>query len=233
MSGEKNVDENALSQLSLKEMKDDEALQSSEKDPLEDSCQGNMEITKEDNLNVSDKVSAAALEKLEVENAELNDKIMRIAADMENLRRRTIRDVADSKSYSIANFARDMLSVSDNFARAIAALPKDNRENDLRLKAFAEGLEMTERSMHAVLQQHGVQKIEPYGQKFDPNFHQAIFEIDDRETPVNTIKQVIQPGYMIGERVLRPAMVGVTKGGMKVEDKSQKSADETQTLDEN
>ncbi|WP_375656370.1 nucleotide exchange factor GrpE [Bartonella sp. CM120XJJH] len=152
---------------------------------------------------------------LQDENKELKDQLLRLVADMENLRRRTMRDVADAKAYSIANFARDMLSVSDNLNRALGAIPEGARESDAGLKSLAEGVEMTERAMMAALERHGVQKIHPEGQKFDPHFHQAMFEIPNADVPDNTVQQVVQAGYIIGERVLRPAIVGVAKGGAK------------------
>lgn len=153
---------------------------------------------------------------LEAENADLKDRYLRLAAEMENLRRRTTRDVKDARSYSIAGFARDMLAVSDNLRRAIDAVPQEMLAgDDAGLKALIEGVEMTERSMQSALERHGVRKIEPEGQKFDPNFHQAMFEIDNAEVPAGTVQQVVQTGYVIGDRVLRPAMVGVTKGGPK------------------
>jgi molecular chaperone GrpE len=135
---------------------------------------------------------------------------------MDNLRRRTARDVKDAKSYSVAGFARDMLAVSDNLRRALDAIPSEARTaGDTGLNALIEGVEMTERAMLSALERHGVQKLEPVGQKFDPNFHQAMFELPNTEVPNNTVVQVVQDGYTIGERVLRPAMVGVAKGGPK------------------
>lgn len=153
------------------------------------------------------------VEVLKGENAELRDRYLRLAAEMDNLRRRTEREVKDAKSYSVAGFARDMLAVSDNLRRAIDAIPADVRENaDAGLSTLIEGVEMTERSMLSTLERHGVRKLEPVGQKFDPNFHQAMFEIPNTEVPNNTVVQVVQDGYSIGERILRPAMVGVAKG---------------------
>lgn len=157
------------------------------------------------------------LNKLMAENAELKDRALRIAAEMENLRRRTARDVQDARTYAIANFARDMLSVSDNLLRAIDAVPAEAKKAaDAGLKGLIDGVEMTERSMQSALERHGVKKLEPQGEKFDPNFHQAMFEIPNPDVPANTVTQVVQPGYSIGDRVLRPAMVGVSKGGPKV-----------------
>ena len=153
---------------------------------------------------------------MQAENAELKDRFLRAAAEMENLRRRTERDVKDARSYSISGFARDMLAVSDNLRRALEAVPQEERESgDESFKALLEGVEMTERSMQTALERHGVSKIEPEGQKFDPNFHQAMFEVPNADVPNNTVVQVVQAGYVIGERVLRPAMVGVAKGGPK------------------
>lgn len=153
---------------------------------------------------------------LRAENADLRDKYLRLAAEMDNLRRRTERDVKDAKSYSVASFARDMLAVSDNLRRALDAIPAEAREAaDTGLKALEEGVEMTERSMLAALERHGVRKLDPVGEKFDPNFHQAMFEVPNPDVANNTVVQVVQAGYVIGERVLRPAMVGVAKGGPK------------------
>jgi molecular chaperone GrpE len=135
---------------------------------------------------------------------------------MDNLRRRTDREIKDAKSYSVAGFARDMLAVSDNLRRALDAVPTEMRATaDAALTTLLEGVELTERSMLSALERHGVKKIEAEGQKFDPNFHQAMFEIPNPAVPNNTVVQVVQAGYTIGERVLRPAMVGVAKGGSK------------------
>lgn len=169
----------------------------------------------------AEKVEAAAvepdpLELARAEAADYRDRYLRLAAEMDNLRRRTARDVKDAKSYSVAGFARDMLAVSDNLRRALDAIPSEARQaGDTGLNALIEGVEMTERAMLSALERHGVQKLEPVGQKFDPNFHQAMFEIPNTEVPNNTVVQVVQDGYTIGERVLRPAMVGVAKGGPK------------------
>ncbi|MDX3926631.1 MAG: nucleotide exchange factor GrpE [Shinella sp.] len=156
------------------------------------------------------------VELLKAENADLRDRYLRLAAEMDNLRRRTERDVKDAKSYSVAGFARDMLAVSDNLRRALEAIPAEAREaGDAGFNALIEGVEMTERSMLAALERHGVRKIEPVGEKFDPHFHQAMFEVPNTEVANNTVVQVVQAGFVIGERVLRPAMVGVSKGGPK------------------
>ncbi|MFD1744735.1 nucleotide exchange factor GrpE [Rhizobium helianthi] len=158
------------------------------------------------------------LETLRNENAELRDRFLRLAAEMDNLRRRTERDVKDAKSYAVTAFARDMLAVSDNLRRALDSIPADTKESgDAGLKALIEGVDMTERAMLSALERHGVRKIDAEGQKFDPNFHQAMFEVPNTAVPNNTVVQVVQAGYVIGERVLRPAMVGVSKGGPKAD----------------
>ncbi|MCJ8508046.1 nucleotide exchange factor GrpE [Rhizobium lemnae] len=158
------------------------------------------------------------LETLRAENNEIRDRFLRLAAEMDNLRRRTERDVKDAKSYAVTAFARDMLAVSDNLRRALDSIPAETREaGDAGLKALIEGVDMTERAMLSALERHGVRKIDAEGQKFDPNFHQAMFEVPNPAVPNNTVVQVVQAGYVIGERVLRPAMVGVAKGGPKVE----------------
>jgi molecular chaperone GrpE len=154
--------------------------------------------------------------KLIKENEELKDRALRVAAEMENLRRRTARDVHDARAYAVANFARDMLSVSDNLRRALDAVPEEAKvSGDAGFKALFEGVDITERAMLSALERHGVKKLNPEGEKFDPNFHQAIFEVPNADVPANTVVQVVQPGFSIGDRVLRPAMVGVAKGGPK------------------
>jgi molecular chaperone GrpE len=159
---------------------------------------------------------AEEIARLEQEKAELKDRLLRTLADLENQRRRAEREVADARSYAISKFAGDMLGVADNMGRALAALPADARDNgDPTLKALLEGAEMTEREMLRALEKHGVKKIDPKGEKFDPHRHQAIFEVPDPAVPAGTVAQVVQVGYSIGDRVLRPAMVGVARGGPK------------------
>ncbi len=154
--------------------------------------------------------------KLATENEELKDRALRAAAEMENLRKRTTRDVHDARAYSIANFARDMLGVADNLRRALDAIPPEALEaGDAGLKSLAEGVDMTARDMLSALERHGVKKLEPKGEKFDPHFHQAMFEVQNPDLANNTVTEVVQEGYVIGERVLRPAMVGIAKGGPK------------------
>jgi molecular chaperone GrpE len=156
------------------------------------------------------------LENLYQENAGLKDRILRTLAEMENLRRRTEKEVADAKSYGVTSFARDMLVFADNLRRAIESIPADVRSSaEGPLKSILEGIELTERDFLSRLSRHGVKKLEPQGQKFDPNMHEALFEMPDPNVPNGTVVQVVEAGYSIGERCLRPAKVGVARGGPK------------------
>jgi molecular chaperone GrpE len=146
------------------------------------------------------------------EAAEYKDKLLRTLAEMENLRKRTEREVADARLYGNASFARDVLAVADNMQRAFEAMGSELRtQSDPKVKALVEGVELTERELLKVLEKHGVKKFSPDGEKFDPNFHQAMYEMETAELPPGRVGQVIQAGYLLGERVLRPAMVAVTK----------------------
>ena len=163
-----------------------------------------------------DEPEEGSAEALAKELAEARDRTLRTLAEMENLRTRTRREVADAKTYAITGFARDILEIADNLQRALDAVPAEAKESaDPGLKALMEGVELTERSMLNTLEKNGVKKFDPSGEKFDPNFQQAMFEVPDPSVPSGTVVQVVQAGYMIGERVLRPALVGVAKGGAK------------------
>ena len=161
---------------------------------------------------------AALVETLARENAESKDRLLRTLAEMENLRKRTEREIGDARHYGIASFARDILAVADNMDRALAALDAELREAaNAGVKALLDGVELTERELHNVLEKHGVKKFEPQkGERFDPNLHQAVYEAPDPSLPSGTVAQIVQPGYMIGERMLRPALVAVAKGGPKL-----------------
>jgi molecular chaperone GrpE len=146
----------------------------------------------------------------------LKDKLLRTLADMENLRRRTEKEVADARTYATTSFARDMLTVTDNLRRAIDSVPAEAREQaDATLKPILEGVELTERDLLKTLERHGIRKVEPLNERFDPNLHQAMFEAENPAVAAGTVTQVVQAGFVIGERVLRPALVGVAKGGPK------------------
>jgi len=157
-----------------------------------------------------------SVEALTKEVADARDKMLRTLAEMENLRKRTQKEVADGRTYAIANFAREVLDIADSLQRALDAVPADTKATaDPGLKALLEGVELTERSLLNTLEKNGVKKFDPSGEKFDPNFQQAMYEVPDASVPSGTVVQVVQAGYTIGERVLRPALVGVSKGGAK------------------
>src|ERR1700748_2748940 len=158
-----------------------------------------------------------SVEALTKEVADSRDKMLRTLAEMENLRQRTRREVADAKTYGITGFARDILDIADNLQRALDAVPAEAKATaDPGLKALIEGVELTERSLLNTLEKNGVRKFDPSGERFDPNFQQAMYEVPDPSIPAGTVVQVVQAGYTIGERVLRPALVAVSKGGAKV-----------------
>lgn len=162
-------------------------------------------------------VFKAERERLEGEVSAFKDKFLRAFAEAENVRRRAEKEVADAKTYGIASFARDVLSVADDLSRALEAVDAEAKAKaDGAFKALLDGLELTERSLHKAMEKHGIRKLEPKGERFDPNHHQAMFEVPDESVPTGTVVQVVQSGYVIGDRVLRPAMVGVSRGGPKV-----------------
>ena len=138
--------------------------------------------------------------------------MLRLAADMENLRKRMEREKAEATLYAASNFARDLLAVADSLSRALAAVPAEERDViDDVMKRFLDGIEMTERELLNVFQRHNIKKLETIGEKFNPNLHQAMFEVPTSERPPGTVMQEVQAGYAVGERCLRPALVGVAK----------------------
>jgi molecular chaperone GrpE len=151
--------------------------------------------------------------RLEAEKADLTDRLVRVAAEMDNLRKRSERDVADARKYGAAKFAADMLVIGDNLRRALEAVPPEHRESDEAFKALTDGVEMTEREMDRLLERNGVTRIKALGERFDPHRHQAMFEVPDASVAPGIVVQVVQEGYQIGDRVLRAALVGVSKGG--------------------
>lgn len=178
------------------------------------SPQGEDPATAEAQAPAADAATAA----LQAEVASLKDRVLRTMAEMENLRRRTDREVADAKSYGVSSFAREMVSVADNLQRAQTSLPAEAKsEVSAPVKSFIDGVELTERDLMTQLARFGVKPIETAGQRFDPNRHEALFEIPDETVPTGTVVQQVETGYLIGERVLRPAKVGVSRGGPKAE----------------
>ena len=149
----------------------------------------------------------------ENEAAELKDKLLRALAETENVRRRALRDRQDAAKYGIANFAREMLGVADNLRRALDHVDAETRKENEAIENLAAGVEMTERAMLDALERFGVKPIEAMGQKFDHNFHEAMFEAPDPTKPAGTVIQELEKGYVLADRLLRPSRVGVSKGG--------------------
>jgi molecular chaperone GrpE len=156
-----------------------------------------------------------AIAALRAEAADLKDKLLRAHAEVENIRKRAEREREETAKYAISKLARDVVGVGDNFQRAIEAVPAGAAEQDPALKSFLDGVTMTERELLNVLERHGIKRIQPVNEAFNPHLHQAVMEIQRTDVPAGTAVQVFQAGYTIGDRVLRPAMVAVSKGGPK------------------
>jgi molecular chaperone GrpE len=153
---------------------------------------------------------------LESELADTKDRLLRALAETENVRRRLQRERDDAQKYAMTNFAKDLLSAVDNLRRALDAMP-ENEVTDGKTRSLRDGVAATERELLAAFERHGLRRIDPKGERFDHNFHQAIFEAERLDVPAGTIVEVLQPGYVLHDRLLRPAMVGVAKGGVKAE----------------
>ncbi len=156
-------------------------------------------------------VEIDAAGKADAEIADLKDKLLRALADIENLRRRSQKEREDALKYASANFARDMLSVADNLRRAIESIPEEGDPDGAALVGFIEGIALTEKDLLSALERHKITKIEPMGEKFDPQFHEALFEIPTNDAASGTVMQVMETGYTIHDRLLRPAKVGIAK----------------------
>lgn len=163
---------------------------------------------------------AAQLDELSAQKADLTDRLVRAHAEIQNLHKRLEREREETAKYAITKFARDTVAVADNFERAIISVPQEALEDNPVLKSLLDGVTMTEREFLNVLERHGVKRIDPKGEPFDPHNQQAMMEQEDPSVPAGTVLQVYQPGYMIGDRALRPAMVVVSKGGPKPNAKS-------------
>lgn len=155
---------------------------------------------------VSQKEEPDLTEKLE----KLNDQLLRTLAENQNLRRRARKDVEDAHNYAIGKFVKDLLAVADNFERALELVGEDV-DGDSKFKPFVEGIELTHKELQNVFEKHSVEKHMPLGEQFDHNFHQALFDVPASDKPSGTVVQVVQPGYSLNNRLLRPAMVGVAK----------------------
>jgi len=176
-----------------------------------------------DALNDAEAASAEEEVPLSVEEQQaaeivsLKEKLLRAMADTENMRRRAEKEKEDAHNYAVTKFARDVLSVADNMRRALDSVPEEARENEA-VKNILTGVEMTESELISTLGKHKIEVIKAEGEKFDPNFHQAMFEIENPDVEPGTVLQVVQTGYVISGRLLRPALVGVSKGGQKKPD---------------
>ncbi len=190
----------------------------------EEAAQEDVAQDQADAANTPDDLIAA----LQAENNELKDRLLRTAAEAENIRRRAKKDVEDSANYAITKFARDLLDVSDNLRRALEAAGDGSQQNEA-MKTLIEGVEMTERTLLKSFEQNGIEKLEPLGEKLDPNKHQAVFEMPSADHPDGHVAQVMQAGYVLKGRLLRPAMVGVAKGGNAAPDNNDEPGSNVDT----
>ena len=177
--------------------------------------------------DVPEEVHEEEEEDLEATVADLNDKLLRALAETENIRRRAVRDKEDASKYAISNFARDMLALSDNLHRAMDSVDPETRQKDAAVEQIMVGLEMTAREVNNAFERYGIKVIEAMGEKFDHNLHEALFEMDDASKPPGTVVQVVETGYVLKDRLLRPAKVGVSKGGAK---ETAANAEEPETV---
>ncbi len=184
-------------------------------DPTAGGAPAEMPVESAEDLDVQAKPNELerGLEQLQAENAELQDKYLRAIAEAQNVRRRAQQDVEKERKFGIERFAKDVLSVADNLGRALSALPGDLDSLDPSLANIAAGVKATERELLSVLERHGVTRIESLGKPFNAEFHQAMMEVEDPTVPAGTVVQELIPGYLIAGRLLRAAMVGVSRGG--------------------
>ena len=187
-------------------------------DPTAGGAPADMPAQPETDLDIPPKPESAAelqrlVEQLQAEKADLQDKQLRALAEAQNVRRRAQQDVEKERKFGVERFARDVLSVADNIGRALSALPPDLETMDPALRNVVVGVQATERELQSVLERHGVTRIEALGKPFNADFHQAMMEIEDPTVPAGTVVQELIPGYLIAGRLLRAAMVGVSKGG--------------------
>jgi len=156
---------------------------------------------------------ATRTERLEAEAAELRDQLLRALAEAENQRRRSQREREEAVRYAAAPMLRELLPVADNLQRALESVAPEAAERDDTLKTLLEGVQLTQRELQAVFERHGIVRLDPMGERLNPHHHEAMFEVPDPNRPSGTIVQVIEPGYLLHDRLLRPARVGVAKGG--------------------
>lgn len=211
MTDKKQQAEQAEPEIDVKDKARAEAEAEAAEEAIADPNQ-HSEVSGDGDMEAHDRIA-----ELEQEVASMKDQMLRALAEAENTRRRAERDRQEATKYGAVGLARDMLSVSDNLRRAIEALPEEAGKSDGWVRDLITGVELIEREFRDAFAKHGVAKIEPMGEPFDHNFHQAMFELDEPEKPAGTVVQVLQPGYRMHDRLLRAAMVGVSKGGPKAE----------------
>lgn len=168
-------------------------------------------------------LSAARIKALEAELASAKDKMMRALADAENTRRRAIKDRDDAGKYAVTSFAKDLLEFSDNFHRALAAIPEE-LHTDERISSIIQGLIAMDTNLEKTFARHGIQKIEPLDETFNPNYHEVLFEAPMPGKPGGIVIQVVEAGYIINDRLLRAAKVGISKGGLGSDHQVDRSA---------
>jgi len=182
-----------------------------------DNTEVNEAIEEQVTENAELEVALQRITELEKTADEYKDKMMRALADAENTRRRAAKELNDISKFAIAGFAKNLLNVSDNLSRALTSIPKGQLNNDILLKTLYDGVESTERELARIFQQNNITKIEPLNEVFNPNFHEVIFESPVPGKAHGIIIQMLEPGYMIHDRLLRPAKVGVAKGDSPAE----------------
>ncbi len=219
MTDEKKTGEKAETEIEVKDQARAEAEAEAVEEALADPNQ-HSEVSGDGDIEEHDRIA-----ELEAELAAMKDQMLRALAEAENTRRRAERDRQESSKYGAVGLARDLLSVSDNLRRALEALPEDAREGDGWAKDLITGVELIEREVLDAFGKHGVIKMEPLDEAFDHNFHQAMFEMEDPEKPAGTVVQMMQAGYRLHDRLLRAAMVGVSKGGPKAEKKVEENSE--------
>jgi molecular chaperone GrpE len=174
------------------------------------------EPSQNDTSNISNDAGLALVADLEQQVADMKEQALRAMAETENMRKRTERERGDMQKYAITSFAKDLLAVSDNLRRALDTVPDDAKQGNEVLENLLVGIEATERQLLKVFEQKGIKKLEPLEEKFDPNFHEVMFEAPNEDYPAGIIFQIIEPGYLLNDRLLRPARVGVSKGAPDV-----------------
>ncbi len=195
-------------------------------DPTAGGAPAEMPVDPSDpNLDIPPKPEgvAAEVEQLQAEKADLQDKLLRALAEAQNVRRRAQQDVERERKFGIERFAKDILSVADNLGRALSVLPDDTDAIDPALRNVIVGVQATERELQSVLERHGIKRVESLGRPFNAEFHQAMMEVEDPTVPAGTVVQELAPGYLIAGRLLRAAMVAVSKGGPAVRSPSNEN----------